>query len=237
MPNIPFPNVPLSPGVPLLPRSPNFPPLAKVVLGAVTGALWRAFQTDSQWGIFNKAGKSVLDPSAPISSMSGSLLSSIGIGSTLSTSGVEISAESKVSDFPVESGSFATYNKVEMPFMARVEVCLTGSESDRAKFLLTLDDLRKSTELLDVATPDFKFTDCTIMDYNYQRTSQSGATLLRVAISLKQVRQVTSAYTEAKKIDQPKTPSAALTSDTGKVQAKTPDQSMIRNVANKLGIK
>lgn len=235
MPHIPFPSVPGVPGVPALPRSPNFPPLLRVGLGLLQGSLWRSFQAQNRWGIFAKNGKSVFDPSA-MSGVVGALLSTAGIGATLSTHGVDFRAESKVSDFPVEKGSFASYNKVEMPYRAQVTLCLAGKESDRAKFLLTLENARKSTELFDVITPEVQFADCAIETYGYQRTSQSGATLLKVEISLIKIRQVSAQYTQSNKggVGAPKDASATPHADNGKVQAQTPQVSTLKSIANKL---
>ena len=105
---IPFPNIPKVPGVPSIPRSPNFPPAASAALGLVQGLLWRVFQVQTRWGIWDSTGKPLGDPSI-FGGMFGNVLDAAGLGSTLSTGSIDYSKETRVSDFPVESGGFANY--------------------------------------------------------------------------------------------------------------------------------
>lgn len=235
MPLIPFPSVPSLPGVPAIPRSPAFPPLVRVGLGLAQSLLLRGFQSQTQWGIFDSAGKALGDPSQ-FSGLTGDILGAAGIGPTLSTNSVDFSKETKVSDFPVEKGSFASYNKVEQPATPIVTFCLTGSENDRRTFLETIDKAVKSTDLYSVVTPEVTYIDYSIERYNYSRRSARGANLLIMEIGLKEIRQVSSQYTQSAKgqVDTPKDAGATPVADNGKVQAKTPDTSTLKAIANKL---
>ena len=235
MPLIPFPNVPKVPGVPSLPRSAKFPAAARMVLGLTQGLLWRLFQVDTRWGIFDSKGKALGDP-AKFTGFVGSLLDSAGLGSTLSTGGVEYSKETRVSDFPLERGSFASYNKVEQPANPSVTLCLTGSEKNRRTFLEAIDKAAKSTDLYSVVTPEVTYVNYSVERYSYSRRSSKGATLLIVDISLREIRQVSAQYTQSNKgqVDQPKEASATPQADNGKVQAKTPEKSTLKSLADKL---
>ncbi len=221
---IPFPNVPDSPGVPLIPRSPNFPPLAGIALGALEGIIWRSFQIDSRWGIFDSEGNAVGNPQNLI-------LESIGLGSTLSTKSVEFTKETKVSDFPLEKGGFASYNKVEMPATPTVILCVSGRESARQAFLNDIDAACKSVDLYSVVTPEITYANYAIEKYNYQRKSEKGCTLLQVEISLKEVREVSAQFAKA----EPKQPAAAPQVDSGKVQAQKPSVSTLKSITDKIG--
>lgn len=221
---IPFPNVPDSPGVPLIPRSPNFPPLAGIALGALEGIIWRSFQIDSRWGIFDSEGNAVGNPQNLI-------LESIGLGSTLSTKSVEFTKETKVSDFPLEKGGFASYNKVEMPATPTVVLCVSGSESARQAFLNDIDAACKSVDLYSVVTPEITYANYAIEKYNYQRKSEKGCTLLQVEIALKEVREVSAQFAKA----EPKQPAAAPQVDNGKVQAQKPSVSTLKSLTDKIG--
>lgn len=221
---IPFPNVPNSPGVPLIPRSPNFPPLAGIGLGALEGIIWRSFQIDSRWGIFDSQGNAVGNPQNLI-------LETIGLGSTLSTKSVEFVKETRVSDFPLEKGGFASYNKVEMPAEPVVTLCVSGSESARQAFLSDIDKACKSTDLYSVVTPEITYANYAIEKYNYQRRSDKGCTLLQVEIALKEVREVSAQFTKAA----PKQPDAAPQVDNGKVQAQQPSVSTLKSITDKIG--
>ena len=193
MPLIPFPDIPELPGVPALPRSPNFPPIVKTGLGLIEGALWRALQIDSKWGVYDSKGKALGDP-AKFTGVLGAALDAAGVGSTLSTGSVEYTKATRVSDFPVEKGSFASYNKVEVPGLPVVTLCLTGSESDRTAFLNSIDTATKSTDLYSVVTPEVTYVNYSIEAYNYQRRAVRGVTLLTVELMLKEVRQVSAQY-------------------------------------------
>lgn len=233
MPTIRFPNVPRVDGVPDIPRSAAFPPAVQALLGMAQGALWRAFQVDSRWGIYDSRGNPLADP-RKFRGLTGELLNSLG-GTSVSTGGVDYSKETRVSDFPVERGSFASYNKVELPSAPMVTLCMSGSESDRAKFLDAIDRACKSTELYRIASPEVTYIDYAIERYNYSRRSTRGANLLIVEISLKEVRQVSAQYGMAK-VTQPQQSSATPQVDAGRVQAPKPDVSTAKAIYNKLGL-
>ena len=206
-----------------------------MVLGLTQGLLWRLFQVDTRWGIFDSKGKAIGDP-AKFTGFVGSLLDSAGLGSTLSTGGVDYSKETRVSDFPLERGSFASYNKVEQPANPSVTLCLTGSEKNRRTFLEAIDKAAKSTDLYSVVTPEVTYVNYSVERYSYSRRSSKGATLLIVDISLREIRQVSAQYTQSNKgqVDQPKEASATPQTDNGKVQPKTPEKSTLKSLADKL---
>jgi len=229
MPLIPFPSVPNLLGVPALPRSPNFPTAARSSLGLLQGMLWRIFQVQTRWGIFDSKGN-------PLSGLIGNALDATGLGPTLSTGSVDYSKETRVSDFPLELGRFASYNKVEMSASPVVTLCLTGSESNRRTFLESIDTACKSTDLYSVVTPEVTYINYAVERYNYARHSSKGATLLTVEITLKEIRQVSAQYTQSNKgqVDKPKEAGATPQADNGKVQAQTPKPSTLKSLSDKL---
>lgn len=226
MPRITFPDVPDLPGVPPLPRIVATQPVARVVLGTIQAILWRLFQTDARWGIYDASGSPLADSSA---------FESIGIGSVLSTSAVEYAKGTKVSDFPVERGSFAAYNKVEEAATPTVTLAMGGSEGKRAAFLAEIDKAVKSTGLYSIVTPEVTYIDHSIERYSYQRRSTKGVTLLIVEIALKEIRQVSAQYAKSNgEIKAPKDAGASPQIDAGKVQATTPSKSALKSIADKL---
>lgn len=234
MPLIPFPNVPNVPGVPAIPRLATLPTFVQAGQGLLQGLLWRLFQVQSQWGIFDSSGQPLGDP-AKFTGAFGAILDAAGIGSTMSTGAIEYSKETRISDFPIEQGSFASYNKVETPASPVVTLCLTGSENDRRSFLDSIDEATKSTELYSVVTPEVTYIDYAIERYNYQRRASKGATLLIVEISLKEIRQVSSLFALAGGlIDAPKDVGSTPKVDAGKVQSQNPQVSTLKGIANKL---
>ena len=239
MPLIQYPDVPQVPGVPALARSSASQIRNTVALGALSGVLWRVLQTRFRWGVYDPDGKPLADPSL-FTGILGDAVSALGLlgDTTMSTSSVDYVKEMKVSDFPVEKGSFADYNKVEMPATPVVTLCLSGTESARASFLNAIDAAVKSTDLFSVVTPEVTYANYSIDRYSYSRRQSRGATLLFVELALREIRQVESAKTtvENPQVDSPKTPGAAPATDAGKVQPKTPEQSTLKKAAIKLGL-
>ena len=236
MPFIPFPDVPAFPGVPLLPRPAGYTGVVVTsVLAVAEGALWSALQTDTRWGIFGANGKALANPSQ-LSSVVGVLVNSVGLGSTLSTVSVDYSKGTQLSDFPIERGSFAQYNKVETPGSAAVVFGFTGSEAERNQFLNALDTATKSVDLFDVVTPEVTYVQYSIESYSYQRRAEKGATLLIVQLQLQEIRQVSAQYvsTKASQATAPASPNATPQVNSGKVQALSPVASALSAVASKI---
>jgi len=230
MPLIPFPYVPALPGVPYLSRLVGqvIPTPVAVAAGVVGALLGTLTQSQTQWGIYDSRGRP----------MGGTSVQLFG-GPVLSTNALEFRKETRVSDFPVQSGDFATYNKVQMPSTPMVTLALAGSESDRAGFLAEVDAACNSTDLYSVVTPEITYINHTFERYNYSRRSRRGATLLIVEIYLKEVRQVSAQYstgTVNPQIGTPQTTSATPTIDSGIVQTQTPTQHAQAGVNTKLSI-
>lgn len=122
---------------------------------------------------------------------------------------------SKVSNAPVERGSFASYNKVGDPFTVTVQMTKgSGGVFMRGAFLALLDALANSTDLFLVITPEAVYPNMAITGYDYAREASDGARLLKVNIHLAEVRQVTVKYTKTK------SEGAQAQQDGGKVQPK-----------------
>jgi len=248
---IPFPNVPDTAGVPNIPRSLEFPPIGDIgasVLSGVQGALWRAFQVDQKWGIWTlKDGQpsTLLADQSLFSGFAGVAVQSVGgllpgnlIGSaTLSTGSLDYSKEMKVSDFPVERGGFASYNKVEMPANPVMVLYFSGTETERQKFINTIDAATKSLELFAIVTPEVNYIGYTMERYAYRRANNQGAYMYIVEVPLKEVREVTSIYSVSNKggVEKSKTASAEPPVDNGKTQAGEPKTSVLKSVVNKAG--
>ncbi len=96
--------------------------------------------------------------------------------------------EYKISDYPVELGVFSNYNKVEMPYVAQVRMSVGSTSDKRSSFLDQLDILANSTELFDIATPNRIYLNANIIDYDYSRTSTSGAGMIHADIRLMEIR-------------------------------------------------
>ncbi|MBS1029451.1 hypothetical protein [Gluconobacter albidus] len=154
--------------------------------------------------------------------------------------GIEYESSYVVSDAPLEGGAFASYNKVKVPYNARVIMVCDGSETGsdgllsaitklipnlsgatgqhvRASFLSTLESLCADTNLYSVVTPEFTATSANILGYRWRRESRSGLTMLMAEIMIRQIRNTgTAAYTNTAQ------PQGERAVQNGTVQATTP---------------
>lgn len=96
--------------------------------------------------------------------------------------------EFKISDYPVELGTFSNFNKVDLPYVAQVRMTMGGSNSDRLTFLNRLEEISRTTDLYNIVTPEKTYLNANIIDYDYQRTSNSGAGMIIADIRLMEVR-------------------------------------------------
>lgn len=121
-----------------------------------------------KWGIYDDAGNLVLEPDSFI--------------------GMDFANNWQISDYPVEQGSFATYNKVATPYSSTVSMAKGGSEADRAAFLTTLDTIADGLTLYTITTPEKNYINATIERYDYERRTHRGAGMIFAHIRLKEVR-------------------------------------------------
>jgi hypothetical protein len=101
---------------------------------------------------------------------------------------LEYRADWQVPNYPQELGAFQSYNKVKIPFDARVRLNKGRTEPERTAFLNSIDALAQSLQLVDVVTPTKIYSNANIVHYDYRRTSSNGVTLLTVDIGLQEIR-------------------------------------------------
>jgi len=165
-----FPNVPNLPGVPPLIRAPGeslgsfaISLITTDAIGLLEGLLAPV------WGIFDEFG-------APLAVADTAL-------------SVEYRGDSRISKYPQEQGGFADYNKVQMPYNARVQLVCGGSDTRRAAFLSAIEAAKQSTMLFTVITPDATYENANVVAYDYRRTSKNGVTMVVAELYLEEVRQ------------------------------------------------
>lgn len=245
MPNVQFPNVPNYPGVPLLVRPAQIvvaqTPALAIGLGTLENFLIGALQQAPRWGIFDSDGNQLgIDPAgtASILAQLGSAAESLLTGQSdavLSTFRFDFVRETRVSNFQVEGGGFANYNKVILPAAPQVTLILEGSESDRTNFLNAIDDACQSTDLFNVVTPEVTYVDYNLTRYSYRRTASQGATLLMVEVSMEEIRQVSATFAVvATPINNPANPAAVPQANNGITQTTPIPESTLRSLFNKI---
>lgn len=94
----------------------------------------------------------------------------------------------EISNYPVEQGSFGSYNKVQKPFDIRIRFSRGGSVSDRQEFLDSLQSIIGDTNLYDVVTPEATYTNVNLIHQDYDRMASKGLGLIVVDIGCQEVR-------------------------------------------------
>ena len=144
MPLIPFPDVPKLPGVPAIPRSstvptPTLEPTSNTNLPNTIFA--------SEWAFVDENGTHVIIPDSFVD--------------------FEYREERKIPNYPVENGSFSSYNKVALP---------------------SIQDLMDSLALIAITTPDNTYENCNLIHADYRRESKSGVSIIIAKLYFQQVR-------------------------------------------------
>jgi hypothetical protein len=181
-----YPNVPNLPGVPQLLRNPLFPASPAPTLGtpAAQDSLWQASQMQAAWGIYDSTGTTlVVTPDSVLD--------------------FDNRNEWRVSNFPIQAGGFASYNKVTVPFEVSVRMSKGGSVSDRTAFLNQIKAIASDTNLYTILTPEQTYQNCNITRYEVSRRGASGAFFLtEVDVFFVQIIQVTAQYSNASQLTQ-----------------------------------
>lgn len=172
MPNIPYPNVPPLPGVPALARSNN----AQFVAAGlnIIGQLLPFSLFGTKWGIIDKNGAAVITPDSFVD--------------------FEFREERKIPNYPIEQGSFQSYNKVAVPFDLRVTVSCSGNtlgvggRMSKQAFLEAIQKLLNSLDLVSVVTPNITYNNCNLVHVDYRREARQGATLILAQLWFQEVR-------------------------------------------------
>ncbi|KAK0360158.1 hypothetical protein LTR94_028400 [Friedmanniomyces endolithicus] len=163
-----FPNVPIAPGVPAVLRSDATQVLAGVGLLTVDSTDVNQLAS-SQWGIYRSGGGLALWPD--------------------NITAVNFRGEYRVADYPVEQGGFESYDKVAMPFDATVRMTKGGTLADRDAFIKDVQAIRGDRKIYHVSTPEASYLNVNIVNVQIDRTLESGAGLIIVDISLREIRQ------------------------------------------------
>lgn len=238
---IPYPNVPPYPGVPQLVRSPESAvaavPVLAIGLGTLENILLSVLQQGDRWGIFTASGAQfgVTDNGKLTGKQ---IIAAIFTqpGPVLSTYSFDFAKETRISDFPLEKGSFASYNKVEQPANPVIVLSLDGSQSDRTHFLNLLTAATLSTDLFSVVTPEVTYVNYSIERFSYHRSAAQGAKLLTINVVLKEIRQVSASFTQvASPINAPQNAGATPPVNSGQVQAPTPPPSTLKSITTAIG--
>lgn len=165
---MPYPNVPLSPGVPIVQRQPGITPaILPALLFADEIQLLGALLAPP-WGLFTVDG-------API-------------GIPDSFVGVEFRRDARLSTYQMEQGAFQSYDKIQLPYDVRVTFSVFTSLDARASFLEAVDSVQQSLQLCTVVTPEATYVNVNLVHYDYRRETRGSISMLLIDVWLEQVR-------------------------------------------------
>ena len=162
-------------GIPNLLKSPKA--IGMSLIGAAVSKLTNFLFGESKWGVY-KAGTTEL---------------AMDIRSVLE---LDISCQSQVSDYPIETASFVSYNKIRLPNEYTVRITNDGSKDDRAKLIKWLGDNTSDTSIFDIICPEGRLSSVTLSSFRITRNSDSGASMLAVDCYFRQVRFLPAKYSE-----------------------------------------
>ena len=217
-------------GLPDLKKGFTLKSIKNGALGLLQGAIWKALKgTQDNWGLYTKPTKTAKirrlgmkeNPQSSIEK----LYSATGLNSyQISVLSMNVGGSAIASDFPVESGSFASYNKVVRPETVRVSYAVSGSAKDRLLFLGEIRDAKNNSTLLNVYMPESIgfFQNYTIINYQMNRSAEAGSNIFYIDVDLVEIREVEAKYVAKNKkaeVKEPKQVQAKPKTIVGKVQA------------------
>lgn len=169
------------------------------LIGAGINKLWDKLFPGKKWGIF----------------MSGTTETAVEVASVFS---IGISAEARVSDYPIQTGSFTTYNKMRLPNLFSVRITQDGNDTKKAMFLAWLEFNAGEATYFDVVTPDNRWPKSTLVSYRIEQSARSGATMLMADCIFQQVRELPAKFSSSNIADaenMPKAPTSRVNLQAG----------------------
>ena len=224
----PFPDVPLLPGVPLLARAALTATVdvnAAILLATqlvtippILDVLSQAARSKPVWGVFDSNNNKVVSPDNFMS--------------------FDFRQEYSVSNFPVQNGQFASYNKVAHPFDTSVVMTKGGSENDRTAFILACEAVAASLNLYTIRTPEKSYLNCNVNRMEMSRKEAKGAFFVSIELFFTQIIQVDAQYsadgTQGTSTANASVPSAIPSANQGTIQAVPPTPQTAAVVVSKL---
>lgn len=123
--------------------------------------------TGPQWGIFGQDNSPII------------AVDSVG--------SVDYARDYHISDYPQEKGKFESYNKVKVPYHARIGFLISTTRTD---FLNAIEAAVASLNFVTVVTPEVRYASANLTHYNYRRDAMHGRSLIRVDVWCEEVRIV-----------------------------------------------
>jgi len=202
LPNL-FPNVPNLPGVPQIPRSPLVPTSSTPALANdSTQSTADDSPASPPWGVFDSSGNLAINAD--------------------SVRNFDWRQEYRIGNYPVQQGSFASYDKVTVPYENAVRLVKTGTLIDRMAFVTQVQKVAASLDLYTIMTPEESYTNVNVTRAELSRHERNGAYIIVYDLFFQQIIQATPQYTATANTANAQQPTAQGVVNNGQVNATTP---------------
>lgn len=165
-------------GLPSLPKL-SAKGILNSVLSSVQTQFWNALGLNPVWGIFESGS---------------STLRAIEVDSVIE---VGIKEKSEVPDYRIQTGSFASFNKVIAPTEVSVVITKTGSDTEREYFVAWLKAALNAPTVYDVITRDTVYHNFTLTEFSLERTAENGIDRVVADCNFVEVREAPEQYYDA----------------------------------------
>lgn len=157
----------------------------------------------TEWGLFDQSGAAIF-PNAMVRSLSGTL-------------------SGRVSNAPLELGSFTSVNKVNEPDQFQVALSFQGSSQIKGAYFSVLEALKKGTDLVTLRMPEMARVNLNVVNITFARDPRSGADLLLPVVVLQEIRSNAATTYAPTKIG-----TVTTTSTQGDIQAESASSSQTK---------
>lgn len=141
--------------------------------------LWNWLSLNPSWGIY-EAGSSTSE--------------AVSVDSVIE---VTVSEEADVPDYRIQTGSFASYNKVTGPVEIPLRITKSGSDTERQAFINWLQTAVRSPTVYDVMTRETVYQNVTLKEYSYERTAENGIDRIVAECHFVEIREAPEQYYDA----------------------------------------
>ncbi len=94
-----------------------------------------------------------------------------------------------ISDYPVERGAFASFNKVAIPYDGRFRFSTGGSEADKSAFVQSIRNIIGDLNFYTIVTPIAIYPSVNLTHWDYGQTASNGVGLLTIDVWTEEVRE------------------------------------------------
>ena len=111
--------------------------------------------------------------------------------------------QNNVAQYPIEEGSFATYNKQVNPFELDVSLVKNGLNLPFQKrdFINTLKQYADGAKLVDVVTPSGTYLNCTMSGLSFEQSAEEWPDAIKANLTVKEMRFIVGFNTSVKSLN------------------------------------